>query len=407
MFLYVVISQNFTDAVVQRFQNINPEKEGATITGTSCLKNEIQIMTLPDDLWIFWQRFLLKHAAGELIDHVTLAEYKDNKRFKPKAMSLKREFFKHCSRFTDKDFEVFAQHMLSETPNRKALYPKVSVLRMKILVVDNHASADWVERRKCKKVVLQDFMALKPSLDLIDAVGDVVDDSWKAWKARHMFSSASWDFLLSYSKAEYFKRRLQNKAWTRGAKDLEKQLPEVLHMFNRFMKLKYQLPKPAGGVQIRGVDSDAKALVRSKVYQYVEREVNLAVMDIREVPRGKETKVSSGLDQFLEFVVKELDPAVTQPNVWLLICQDQEDVKECMSFVAQHLKEYEHALSSYIPSKAEMLNNVSSRGKSPHVPLVFLFKKDNDFMNASKAVMRSLYDTPAQCMYYLYASRNT
>ena len=139
---------------------------------------------------------------GELIDPVTLAEYKDNKRFKPKAMSLKREFFKHCSRFTDKDFGVFAQHMLGETPNRKALYPKVSVSRTKILVVDNHASADWVERRKRKKVVLQDFMALKPSLDLIDAAGDVVDDSWKAWKARHMFSSASWDFLISYPKAE-------------------------------------------------------------------------------------------------------------------------------------------------------------------------------------------------------------
>ena len=113
------------------------------------------------------------------------------------------------------------------------------------------------------------------------------------------------------------------------------------------------------------------------------------------MPRGKATKVSSGLNQFLDFVVKELDPAVTQPNVWLLICQDKEDIKDCTSFVGQHLKEYEHALSTYIPNKAEMLKNVSSRGKSPHVPLVFLFKKDNDFANALKAIMRSLYDTPA------------
>ena len=257
-------------------------------------------------------------------------------------MSLKREFFKHCGRFIDKDFGVFAWHMLGETPKQKALHPKVSVLRTKILVVDNHSSANWVERRKRKKVVLQDFIALKPSLDLIDAVGNVVDDSWKAWKARHMFSSVSWDFLLSYPKAEYFKMRLQNEAWTRQAKDLEKQLPEVLYIFNRFMKLKYQLPKLAGGVQIRGVDPDAKALVRSKLYQYVEREVNLAMIDIWEVPRGKATKVLSDLDHFLDFVVKELDPTVTQPNVWLLICQDKEDVEDCTSFVAQHLKEYEH-----------------------------------------------------------------
>ena len=88
----------------------------------------------------------------------------------------------------------------------------------------------------------------------------------------------------------------------------------------------------------------------SKAYQYVAREVNLVVMDIREVSRGKATKVSSGLDQFLEFVVKELDPVVTQPNVWLLISQDKEDVKDCTSFVAQHLKEYKHTLSSYVPS---------------------------------------------------------
>ena len=102
----------------------------------------------------FWKRFLLKHAAGELIDPVTLAKYKDNKRFKPKAMSVKREFFKHCGHFTDKDFRVFVRHMLGETPNRKALHPKVSVLRTKILVVDNHSSVDWMERRKRKKVVL-------------------------------------------------------------------------------------------------------------------------------------------------------------------------------------------------------------------------------------------------------------
>ena len=55
-------------------------------------------------------------------------------------------------------------------------------------------------------------------------------------------------------------------------------------MFQRFMMLKYKLPKPLGGVQIRGIDINKKALVKSSQYQHHHREVNLAVMDIRELP---------------------------------------------------------------------------------------------------------------------------
>jgi len=38
------------NAVIERFQNINPEKDGASIKGSADLKNEIQIITLPDRL---------------------------------------------------------------------------------------------------------------------------------------------------------------------------------------------------------------------------------------------------------------------------------------------------------------------------------------------------------------------
>jgi len=55
-------------------------------------------------------------------------------------------------------------------------------------------------------------------------------------------------------RAEYFKRRLQNDAWQKRAKDLEKEFPEVLHIFHTFMKMKYRLPALGGGIQVRGVD---------------------------------------------------------------------------------------------------------------------------------------------------------
>ncbi len=44
---------------------------------------------------------------------------------------------------------------------------------------------DWIERRKHKKVVLQDLMDFKPSLKFIDNGGDVIDMTWRAWKVRH------------------------------------------------------------------------------------------------------------------------------------------------------------------------------------------------------------------------------
>lgn len=50
------------------FQNINPERDGASISGTADLKPEIQIITLRDELWEDWETFLSKHPEGELLD---------------------------------------------------------------------------------------------------------------------------------------------------------------------------------------------------------------------------------------------------------------------------------------------------------------------------------------------------
>ena len=102
--------------------------------------------------------------------------FKEDKKFKLKQQTLKREFFKHCGHFTDRDFGVLAQHLVGATPARTILYPKVSVARTRYLAPSNHAHADWVERRKRKKVILQDFMALNLDLHFTDEGGDVIDD---------------------------------------------------------------------------------------------------------------------------------------------------------------------------------------------------------------------------------------
>ena len=102
--------------------------------------------------------------------------FKEDRKFKFKQQTLKREFFKHCGHFTDRDFGVLAQHLIGATPAQTILYPKVSVAHTRYLAPSNHAHADWVERRKKKKVILQDFMALNPDLHFTHEGGDVIDD---------------------------------------------------------------------------------------------------------------------------------------------------------------------------------------------------------------------------------------
>ena len=99
--------------------------------------------------------------------------FKEDRKFKLKQQTLKREFFKHCRHFTDRDFGVLAQHLIDATPSRTLLYPKVSVARTRYLAPTNHSHTNWVERRKRKKVILQDFMALNPHLHFTDESKDV------------------------------------------------------------------------------------------------------------------------------------------------------------------------------------------------------------------------------------------
>ena len=125
--------------------------------------------------------------------------------------------------------------------------------RTRYLAPSNHLHADWVERRKRKKVILQDFMALNPDLHFTDKGGDVIDDVWRQWKLRHWFTTASWDFLLSAPKADYFRRRLQNEAWSKRITDMQAQFLEVHSMLTQFLKLKYRTFRSRGGVQVQGL----------------------------------------------------------------------------------------------------------------------------------------------------------
>ena len=158
---------------------------------------------------------------------------------------------------------------------------------------------------------------------------------------------------------------------------------------------------------MRGVDFNAKALVTSSHYTYTPRPINLAVLDARVIPRSPVTKSQSAIDPFLDFLHEHLEPKMTEPNIWLFLLSRKEDIKAAKTFAAEELPEYDSRLSTYVPSKAEMLNNVTNRGTAPDVTLLFLFKKENEFATAARKCVKKKYETPANCLYYTDASKNT
>ena len=249
-------------------------------------------------------------------------------------------------------------------------------------------------------------MALNPDLHFTDKGRDVIDDVWRQWKHSHRFTTASWDFLLSAPKVDYFRRWLQNEAWSKRITDMQAQFSEVHSMLIQFLKLKYRTFRPRSGVQVRGVDIANYSLERSTSFVYTERVLNFFVLDCRSMPRVKAIETIAAIDPFLRCVGQKLEPAITDLNLWLFIVEDDDDRVAVMKFVETRMPEFNIMHSTYISSKIEMLNNVSTRGMAPDVPLLFLFKRGNTYADEARQRMKGIYTTPQTCVYYTDPLKN-
>ena len=68
-----------------------------------------------------------------------------------------------------------------------------------------------------------------------------------------------------------------------------------------------------------------------------------------------------------------------------------------MKFAETRMPEFDIMHSTYIPSKAEMLNNVSTHGTAPDVPFLFLFKRGDAYADEARRRMKGVYTTPQMC----------
>ncbi len=285
--------QTFATLIVSRFQNINPEKEGATVKGTTDIKNEIRVITLADDHYEMWRDFLEKHHSGSLVNPDTLEKFNAAKNFKlTNKFQLTREFFKHMDPLTDSDLRVYVQHLLGLTPSRTIRYPKVSVHKTNTVHASHHSGAEWVERRKRKRVVLEELVELKPDLKFITKNGAVDNDVWRRWKLKHRVSSGTWNILLTVPPSLYFALRLTNEGKLKRASELQQKYPQVLPFFRKFLHSKENLSPQTGFIRFRTQDSVSLGFHKNWEYNS-EKALGFGLMDLREIP-GHSSKDEDG-----------------------------------------------------------------------------------------------------------------
>ena len=65
-----------------------------------------------------------------------------------------------------------------------------------LVYASHHTGHDWVERRKRKRVVLEECVELKPDMKFLKVDGSVDGEVWRQWKKDHRVSSGTCNLLL-------------------------------------------------------------------------------------------------------------------------------------------------------------------------------------------------------------------
>ena len=144
---------------------------------------------------------------------------------------LTRKFFKHLDHFIDVDFKLYAQHVLEQTPRQILASPKVTMQRASTVQASHHTELDWVERWKCKWMVLKDLVELDESHKFMNPDGTMNGDECQMWKQDHRVSSGMYNLLLYVCQNQYVAERLTNKQKLKCANEFQGKFPHMLEFF--------------------------------------------------------------------------------------------------------------------------------------------------------------------------------
>ena len=398
---FLSFMQKFTQAIISRFQAINPNKDGKGVVIHSDIKSEIQIITLEDDHFAMWQEFIENHHSGELINPDTGKMYREKEGFKlnPK-FYLNREFFKHFGHFTDADFKVYVQHLLGRTPAWTKPFPKVTVFKTMDVHASHHTGHEWVERRKRKRIIVEEIVDINKDLKmLLSSDGSIDGEQWRNWKKEQRISSGTYNSLLYLPGREYFSKRLTNEGKRKRARDFVEKFPYVLPFFKSFIRLKSDVRDRLAKAKLRTQNGVSLALGSNWRYRST-RSLAFALMDLRNAPVGGDGD-SDELTSYIDRLSKKMaEPSFSDPSVWLWICPSEVVSKIAEQVVKQLLPEYDVVPSVYISSKNERLYDAKTRAPPSSVYLLFLLKLEDSRADSVRQNVRPLFTVPNNILYY-------
>ena len=234
----------------------------------------------------------------------------------------------------DEDFKSYVQHLLGIIPRRTLPYPKVTVHKTIHVHASHHTGHEWVERRKRKKVVLEELEGLQDDLSFFKGNGLVDDDKWRHWKEEHRVSSATYNLLPYLPTNQYFSKRLTNEGKLKRAREFQEKFPDVLLFFQFFLHLKSNLGKITSTIKLRTQDSVSLALSRDTSYR-AHKVLGFALMDLWNAPTNSNSEKERMMPAFYKYVQKMLvmkNPGFTDPLVWLWIQDSEAHANQCEAF---------------------------------------------------------------------------
>lgn len=392
--------QEFIDLLIIRFRNIEPLKGGGSVVTPTDLKHEIQIITLPDDIFEKFKDFIELHSLGNLIDPDTGVQYRMNRAFfDQKKHHINREFFRKLGKLSDQDISKMVTLLVHvDTAEGAPKYPRLSFHKARHHHRSQHSVGDWCIRHKSKQVAWTEMKAVRPTLPFFLPNEDIVNpDKWKVWKLRKGFSTASWNMVLSHVEAKFYSTRLQNLGKCKTAKELKDRFPTVEDFFRNFLLMKTKHREFTKEFSLRTYNSKSLSLSPQWSSEGATGEVSLGLFDLRDTAyalcKGEDSP-RLFMNDIMARIALLSNPAYTDPTVWVWIVNGPaKKLDKLKTQIQFHFANYTMSTSVYRLARAEKLYNMPFPDKVANdVHIIFLFKKDdrgNVFINSNKLEIRA------------------
>ncbi|KAG0594904.1 hypothetical protein M758_UG120800 [Ceratodon purpureus] len=400
---------NFVEAIREHFAMIDVAKHQALVVkkggkNTISLANELKIICSSDETWDLWKEVIASAACGGLIDPDTEAPHKkfyEKKGFVPdKDGTLPREFFKWLGNLTEVDHQKLCKHILHKFgPSRKYTYPKVVIKQNTNVLEDCYSVREWVERRKRKAVAQTELNNIKSTLHLFKRDGLDVQ-AWKHFKKAYHVSKESKHVLLGWGIPDsYWTNSRATQFCNKSAKDLS---PYAVEFFKTFLKVRDASQSPSAQMWFLPFIREPRLSFGSwpsDIWRLTGKAVTFGIIDFRFLPTYK-TRHNYTLENpfFMEFF-KMIDdygqPQFNDVCHWLLICGDDEDFAQVLTWVERNtLSGRRRVNSEYFPAPNERLAGHPPKSRITLEPVRLLFLIDENLLEPL-----SKYRTPDHPLY--------